>query len=155
MATHYVSTTGSNSASGLSLNSAFATLERAQTAMRLSGGDDTTLIRGGSEGADSMFGGLGADVFQFKAANDSGVIFSTLDKIEDYEDGIDKIHLWQIDANANRTGNQAFRLSGTGLFTGEGGSLRIIERNGDTLIMQISTATRLPISPSNLTGCIP
>ena len=48
MATYYVSTTGSDAANGLSLTSAFATLERAQDAMRVSGGNDTTLIRGGT-----------------------------------------------------------------------------------------------------------
>ena len=48
MATYYISTTGSDAANGLSLTTAFATLERAQDAMRLSGGDDTTLIRGGT-----------------------------------------------------------------------------------------------------------
>ena len=97
-------------------------------------GDDNDTLWGG-QGADSIFGGLGADVFQFKNANESGTVFATMDKIEDFEDGIDKIHLWEIDANANKTGNQAFRLSADGLFDGDGGSLRIIARNGDTLVM--------------------
>lgn len=113
------------------------------SADRLHGGsgDDTLIAHDGNdtlwggEGADSMFGGLGADVFQFKAANESGTTWATMDKIEDFEDGIDKIHLWAIDADANKTGNQAFRLSDTGAFDGEAGSLRVIARNGDTLIM--------------------
>ena len=104
-------------------------------------GNDTLIAHDGNdtlwggEGADSMFGGLGADIFQFKTTTESGTTWATMDKIEDFEDGIDAIHLWAIDANANRTGNQAFRLSDTGEFDGGAGSLRIITRNGDTLIM--------------------
>ena len=100
----------------------------------LLGGDGKDTLWGG-QGADSMFGGLGADVFQFKNATESGVTFATLDKIEDYENSIDQIHLGLIDANANRTGNQAFRFAATGAFDGGGGSLQVITRNGDTLVM--------------------
>ena len=48
MAVFYVATTGSDAADGRSAGAAFATLDRAQAAMRASGGDDTTLVRGGT-----------------------------------------------------------------------------------------------------------
>jgi parallel beta-helix repeat protein len=48
MANFYVSTTGNDANSGLDLTSAFATLERAQEAMRLSGGADATYVAGGT-----------------------------------------------------------------------------------------------------------
>ena len=48
MATFFVSPTGSDAASGLSLDTAFQTLDRAQSAMRTSAGADTTMIRGGT-----------------------------------------------------------------------------------------------------------
>ena len=103
-------------------------------------GNDTLIAHDGNdtlwggEGADSMFGGLGADIFQFKNANESGVTFATMDKIKDFEDGVDKIHLWAIDANTTRNGNQAFRLIPADDFDCQAGGLIIIERNGDTLI---------------------
>lgn len=48
MAIFYVSPTGNDSLSGLDASSAFATLQRAQEAMRQSGGADTTYIAGGT-----------------------------------------------------------------------------------------------------------
>lgn len=48
MAVFYVSTTGSDSANGLTLNSAFATLERAQFAMQQTAGSDSAYVRGGT-----------------------------------------------------------------------------------------------------------
>lgn len=48
MATFYVSTTGSDTASGTSASSAFKTLSKAQAAMRASAGADTTIVGGGT-----------------------------------------------------------------------------------------------------------
>ncbi|MCO5090967.1 nitrous oxide reductase family maturation protein NosD [Bosea sp. (in: a-proteobacteria)] len=53
MANFYVSTTGNDANSGLDPSSAFATLERAQAAMRQSGGADTTYLAGGTYHVDS------------------------------------------------------------------------------------------------------
>ena len=89
----------------------------------------------GGQGIDVLYGGSGADMFLFNNANESGRTFVTMDRIEDYEDGIDKLNLGLIDANANRSGNQTFRLSATGEFDGEAGSLRVLARNGDTYVM--------------------
>ena len=47
MATFYVSTTGDDTADGLTLGSAFATLEQARAAMAASAGADTALVKGG------------------------------------------------------------------------------------------------------------
>ena len=48
MTNFYVSATGSDTADGLSASSAFATLDRAQEAMRATAGDDTALVSGGT-----------------------------------------------------------------------------------------------------------
>ena len=48
MATFYVSTTGDDTADGLTLGSAFATLEQARAAMATSAGADTARVRGGT-----------------------------------------------------------------------------------------------------------
>ncbi|UZF91596.1 right-handed parallel beta-helix repeat-containing protein [Bosea sp. NBC_00550] len=53
MANFYVSTTGNDNNSGLDQSSAFATVERAQEAMRQSGGADTTYLAGGTYHLDS------------------------------------------------------------------------------------------------------
>jgi parallel beta-helix repeat protein len=53
MANFYVSSTGNDDNSGLDASSAFATLERAQEAMRQSGGADTTYLAGGTYHLDS------------------------------------------------------------------------------------------------------
>ena len=48
MSIFYVSPTGNDNATGRTTGTAFATLERAQLAMRQSAGEDTTLVRGGT-----------------------------------------------------------------------------------------------------------
>jgi Ca2+-binding RTX toxin-like protein len=48
MAVFYVSTTGSDTATGLSLTDAFKTVDKAVAAMHASGGADTIMIRGGT-----------------------------------------------------------------------------------------------------------
>lgn len=53
MANFYVSTIGNDANSGLDQSSAFATLERAQEAMRQSGGADTAYLAGGTYHLDS------------------------------------------------------------------------------------------------------
>ncbi|SFI04085.1 parallel beta-helix repeat (two copies) [Bosea sp. OK403] len=53
MANFYVSSTGNDNNSGLDASSAFATLERAQEAMRQSAGADTTYLAGGTYHLDT------------------------------------------------------------------------------------------------------
>jgi Ca2+-binding RTX toxin-like protein len=78
------------------------------------GGDDT--IEGG-DGSDVMSGGSGTDVFVFSAAHDSG------DAIIDLGAG-DHIDLSRIDADTDRTGNQAFHI--VNHFDGHAGQLMVV-----------------------------
>ncbi len=69
----------------------------------LVGGAGDDLLIGGA-GQDSMWGGAGADTFRYTSLSD----FDNLEIINDFEKGVDKIDLSQIDANPGRSGNQAF-----------------------------------------------
>ncbi len=73
-------------------------------------GNDTLI---GGAGADTMIGGGGRDTFLFRAASDSpsSTPFGGVDKILDFESGVDKIDLSQIDANTQLQGNQSFFLT--------------------------------------------
>jgi|GEM_PF-931557 len=75
---------------------------------KLSGlaGDDTLI---GGLGADTLTGGSGSDIFQFNDIKETGKTTKTRDTITDFKtsDG-DKIDLFGIDANTNRTGDQPF-----------------------------------------------
>lgn len=64
-------------------------------------GNDVLAGRGGS---DTLIGGAGADSFVYRAA-DNGV-----DRIVDFQQGLDKIDVSAIDASAFATGNDAFSL---------------------------------------------
>ncbi|WP_293682104.1 right-handed parallel beta-helix repeat-containing protein, partial [uncultured Phenylobacterium sp.] len=71
------------------------------------GGGSDRLI--GNGGADTMTGGAGADMFFYNALNDSKA--TARDTILDFNRAAgDTIHLRNIDANANRPGDQAFTL---------------------------------------------
>ena len=74
------------------------------------GGNDTLI---GGAGADVCKGSGGADVFKYSVIGDCAG-----DSILDLASG-DSINLADIDANANKAGNQAFTL--VGAFTGKGG----------------------------------
>ncbi|QYK40215.1 MAG: M10 family metallopeptidase C-terminal domain-containing protein [Paracoccaceae bacterium] len=90
----------------------------------LYGGDgDDLLVAGG--GRDRLWGGLDADIFQFRTVADSPVGSSLRDTVEDFEIGVDLIDLSMIDANTTVTGDQAFVWIGTGAFTGVAGQLRL------------------------------
>ena len=86
------------------------------------GGNDTII---GERGADNLWGGTGADTFVYKHFTDSALIqvvssqFQSdlpfdaslgVDVIHDFEPGVDKIDLSAIDANSQRSGNQAFKF---------------------------------------------
>ncbi|MBI5259970.1 MAG: M10 family metallopeptidase C-terminal domain-containing protein [Burkholderiales bacterium] len=71
-------------------------------------GNDTLLS---GWGADVLTGGGGADKFRFNAVLDSTTI-SGVDKLMDFQQGLDKIDLSTIDANVWAAGNQAFNFIG-------------------------------------------
>ena len=60
-----------------------------------------------------MFGGAGNDVFDFNARNESGKTASTRDVIGDFKHNQDHIDLKDIDANAKKHGDQAFKFIGS------------------------------------------
>ncbi|MCA0406345.1 MAG: M10 family metallopeptidase C-terminal domain-containing protein [Proteobacteria bacterium] len=100
-------------------------------------GDEGDDILIGGTGADTMTGGTGADTFRFDTVSDAGFGYSgnfifPEDSITDFERGIDRIDLSRIDANADASGNQAFRL--VEQFTGHAGELRIQSLVGFTFI---------------------
>ncbi len=86
------------------------------------GGDDTII---GGLGGDTMIGRGGRDTFVFRSVADFGYDpgIDRPDVIGDFEVGLDKIDLRQIDANTRVAGNQAFEF--VGRFTGRGGELEL------------------------------
>jgi Ca2+-binding RTX toxin-like protein len=98
------------------------------------GGTGNDILNGGL-GADVLFGGFGADTFYFNRPSETGLTPTTRDRIEDFEDGVDKISVSVMDANSIRSGNQVFRLSQNTQHDGQAGSLRIVTLNGDTFVM--------------------
>jgi Ca2+-binding RTX toxin-like protein len=86
---------------------------------RLEGGHGADMLVGG-QGRDILIGGVGADHFVFSDA-DAGY----RDVITDFEQGLDRIDLSQVDAMSERSGNQAFGFIGTHPFTGAAGELRV------------------------------
>lgn len=97
----------------------------------LIGGADLDVLVGGA-GRDRLIGGGGGDFFSFASKGDSGITRATRDFIVDFQDGIDMIDLFHIDANTtNGAGNDAFvYLNGNSTttpgatFTGVAGQLR-------------------------------
>jgi Ca2+-binding RTX toxin-like protein len=98
------------------------------------GGDGDDVVNGGI-GADVLFGGAGADTFYFNRAVEMGLAPGTVDRIEDFEFGTDRIALGAIDADTIHNGNNVFRLSMTTFHDGLPGSLRVVVVNGDTFVM--------------------
>jgi serralysin len=71
-----------------------------------------------------LTGGAGNDVFDFNAINETSVGAGVRDVIADFQPGLDHIDLTDIDANASRAGDQAFKFIGTQAFDGKAGQLR-------------------------------
>ncbi|MES3024700.1 MAG: M10 family metallopeptidase C-terminal domain-containing protein, partial [Pseudomonadota bacterium] len=90
-----------------------------------SGGND---VLTGGLGADFLSGGAGADIFSFLSIADSGFTSGTWDTIGDFAQGIDKIDLSGIDADADTAGNDAFTsmIASNAAFT-TAGQLRIVD----------------------------
>jgi Ca2+-binding RTX toxin-like protein len=84
-------------------------------------GDDRLL---GGTSRDYLNGGDGDDTFQFKSIADSRPGSSTRDQLQDFRPGDDLIDLHLIDANATKSGNQAFVFIGAAAFTDTPGQLR-------------------------------
>jgi Ca2+-binding RTX toxin-like protein len=94
---------------------------------KLRGHDGNDYIYG-RLGKDTLYGGDGADRFVFKKTADSwrGLNEKNMDTIMDFDrkEG-DKLDLRSIDANAARSGNNAFTYIGMKDFTGRAGELTI------------------------------
>ncbi len=72
------------------------------------GGGSDTLV--GGRGQDILSGGTGADRFVYNSALDSKVGYG-VDRITDFQVGIDKIDLSKLDANPYFAGDQAFSFA--------------------------------------------
>jgi serralysin len=81
-------------------------------------GDRGNDILIGGPGTDLLFGGDGNDRFLFNQ-------IGATDTIGDFQTGIDKIDLTDIDANSSVVGNQSFTFIGSAAFTGNAGELRV------------------------------
>jgi Ca2+-binding RTX toxin-like protein len=98
------------------------------------GGGGKDLISGGL-GADELWGDAGADRFLYTGASQSNSV-SGLDRIQDFEVGVDKINLRQFDANGNSAdGITPFAFIGSQAFTGQAGQLRVV-MNGSAALVQ-------------------
>ena len=106
------------------------TLEGGDGKDTLEGGSDADRLSGGA-GSDVLTGGGGNDVFVFGSLGDSSG--SNSDMITDFATG-DLLDLSGIDANASRSGDQAFAFVGTRGFSGSAGELRYAAADGDTWI---------------------
>lgn len=82
------------------------------------GGDD---VLNGLQGADTLSGGLGADEFRFTE-------LGATDRVTDYVQGVDRLHLIEIDANSLLAGNQAFMV--VGAFTNAAGQAKLVYAAG-------------------------
>ncbi|WP_210496691.1 cadherin domain-containing protein [Microvirga antarctica] len=128
---------------------------------RLSGGigNDTLYGQAGNDrlsgdaGADKLFGGAGADTFVFSKLRDSTVATSGRDTIGDFSfKAGDRIDLAGIDANVNRTGNQAFSFIGKSDFHGKSGELRYEKVAGHTYVYGDVDGDGLPDFSLHLNG---
>ncbi|WP_158673304.1 right-handed parallel beta-helix repeat-containing protein [Bosea sp. FBZP-16] len=99
MATFYVSTTGSDSNTGLDENSSFQTLERAVEAMHQSNGADTVYIAGGTYYVDDALQLTSADSgSSFVAMSGENVVISGGTQVSGWTQGSDGIWTAHVDA---------------------------------------------------------
>ena len=92
-------------------------------------GNDTLV---GGAGADVLRGGNGRDMFEFAAVSDSTA--AARDTIVDFNAGVDRIDLSQIDAVAGTGGNDAFAFIGSATFGNSAGQLRAYQANGSWFV---------------------
>jgi len=103
----------------------------------LSGGNGNDTLTGG-RGVDTLTGGADADKFQFDAAADSDPDLGGRDVITDFQQGMDKIDLSNIDSMVGASGNQAFGFVGNAGFTAEGQVRCVVV--GDHTLVQLNTS---------------
>jgi serralysin len=84
---------------------------------RLSGNGGNDVLDG-AKGDDFLTGGTGADEFRYSSITHGN------DTIMDFEHGVDKIRVSEIDANTGVAGNQDFTFIGNATFTHVAGQLR-------------------------------
>lgn len=98
---------------------------------KLSGGSGNDILYGGS-GNDALAGGAGKDTFLFKSFLDSA--YKAADHIAHFNRADDIIDLKSIDANTEKSGNQAFKWIGTEKFHGKAGELRTYKSGDKTVV---------------------
>lgn len=100
---------------------------------RLEGGLDADELEGGA-GTDVMHGGDGADFFIWDSISETSPALSAADTVLDFNGAAgDRLDISDIDANATRSGGQAFAFIGTAAFTAEG-QVRYEVSGGQTLV---------------------
>jgi Ca2+-binding RTX toxin-like protein len=119
----------------------------------LKGNDGVNKITGGG-GFDTLFGGGGADTFDYNNIADAPVSATTSELIKDFQIGIDKIDLSNIDANTTKGGNGTFAFIGDVAFTGAG-QLRAFLDGADTIIQANVDANLAADFQIRLTGTLP
>lgn len=97
----------------------------------LKGGQGDDIVKGGT-GADDLYGGvgrdtqtggLGNDIFRFKTLAESRVGSGMFDKIKDFSQADDLVHIKKVDAIAGGI-NDSFTFIGTTGYSGTAGELR-------------------------------
>ena len=116
---------------------------------RLNGGTGDDDLVGGA-GRDVLTGGTGCDAFFFQSVADSPA-GAGHDVITDFESGRDYIDLFDVDANAGRSGNQAFTWIGSAAFTAAG-QLRVVQAGGVTTLYGNTDTDAAPELQIELTG---
>jgi Ca2+-binding RTX toxin-like protein len=92
----------------------------------LNGGAGDDVLTGGL-GRDMLTGGAGRDVFDFDAILESGKKAATRDLVLDFKHGEDKIDLKDLDANRNKSGDQAFKFIASSDFHHTAGELHVLK----------------------------
>ncbi|MGZ8363245.1 MAG: M10 family metallopeptidase C-terminal domain-containing protein, partial [Caulobacteraceae bacterium] len=100
-------------------------------ANQLTGNDGANVINGAG-GADRLTGGAGADVFDYNTTADS--LKQASDRITDFQQNVDLIDLFGIDAKESTAPNNGFTWIDTAAFTGEGQLRYFIDGEGNTVI---------------------
>ncbi|MGZ8407011.1 MAG: calcium-binding protein, partial [Caulobacteraceae bacterium] len=107
------------------------TLMGNSVANQLTGNDGANVINGAG-GADRLTGGAGADVFDYNTTADS--LKQASDRITDFQQNVDLIDLFGIDAKESTAPNNGFTWIDTAAFTGEGQLRYFIDGEGNTVI---------------------
>jgi Ca2+-binding RTX toxin-like protein len=95
------------------------------------GGDGADTIVG-QGGKDILTGNAGSDVFVYQLLSDSGITGATRDQIVDFQVGVDRIDLSQLDAISGG-GDNAFNFVGSGALQNVG-DLRAYASGGNTFV---------------------